>query len=139
MSAHSQAGNRAAAAFVLGILVLGTLTLCIGIPLGGAWALSKVTGSQSSHYIATLLGIPLAMALFAPVLFWLNGLYLRIRHASLPESGDGAWEDEWEPEEDERRLIPRGPLEPLLLVSFAIALVAIIVWFFFFAENPLLW
>ena len=33
---------------------------------------------------------------------------------------------------------PGGPLEPLLVICFAIALVALVVWFFFFAENPLL-
>ena len=139
MSTHSQAANRAAAAFVLGVLVLGTLTLCVGIPFGGAWALSKVTSSQGSHYIAVLLGIPFAMAMFAPVLFWLNRLYLRIREASLADHADDGWEEKWDAEADEPRLIPRGPLEPLLIVSFAIALVAIVVWFFFFAENPLLW
>jgi hypothetical protein len=30
----------------------------------------------------------------------------------------------------------RGPLEPMLIVSFLVALVALCVWFFVFAENP---
>ena len=31
---------------------------------------------------------------------------------------------------------PRGPLEPMLIVSLAIAAVALVVWFFVFAEDP---
>jgi hypothetical protein len=131
---RSQARDRAAAAFVLAVLVLGTLTLCIGIPVGGAWAIGELTDSQTGHYLGVLLGVPFAMAMFTPVLFWLNRLYLRITEASH----DGGGEETWDAEGDEPRLIPRGPLEPLLMISFAIALVAFIVWFFFFAENPVL-
>jgi hypothetical protein len=139
IAVRGQTQHRAAAAFVFVTLVLGTLILCIGIPVGGAWALSKVTSSQGGHYIAVLLLIPFAMAMFTPVLFWLNRLYLRIRETGRAGEPGRDWDEEWDEGDDEPRLIPRGPLEPLLLISFALALVAIVIWFFFFAENPLLW
>ena len=135
-SANHHLLDRAAAAFVLCVMAVGTLVLWIGIPLGGAWALGELIDTQAGHYLAGILGIPLAMVFFAPVLFWLNRLYLRIRQARLAADAEDGWEEAWDAEGDEPRLIPRGPLEPLLFVSFVIALVAIIVWFFFFAENP---
>jgi hypothetical protein len=42
---------------------------------------------------------------------------------------------DYEDDEDEPRPM-RGPLEPLLAASLVIALVALVVWFFVFAENP---
>lgn len=137
-SAHSHLLDRAAAAFVLGLLALGTVALFAGIPLAGLWALSKLTSTPSAHFLAALLLIPLAVALFAPALFWLNRLYLRIRAASHPADGEDDWED-WDPDSGEPPPPTRGPLEPLLLISLAIALAAMTVWFFFFAENPILW
>ena len=105
--------HRPAAAFVLALLALGTLVLWLGIPVAGTWALGQVTDSKNGHYIATLLGVPLAMVLFAPVLFWLNRLYLRIRET---EEGDG-WDEEWDAEGRGAPPDPRGPLEPLLMGS----------------------
>ena len=68
------------------------------------------------------------MVAFAPVLFWLNGLYLRVTGVLARLAAD---EDEtgWQPR-------VRGPLEPMLMASFLIALTALLVWFFVFAENP---
>ena len=128
--------DRAAAAFVLVLLAVGSLALWTAIPLGTAWAVSQITDTSSAHFLGTLIAIPTAMAIFTPALFWLNGLYLRIRAAG-GDPVDDEWEEDWD---DEEEAVPvRGPLEPLLLASFGLALVAIIVWFFGFAENPLLW
>ena len=40
-----------------------------------------------------------------------------------------------EEEGDWRRRL-RGPLEPMMFVSLAIAFVALCIWFFFIAESP---
>ena len=120
--------ERLAGAFVLTVMVLACVTFWIGVPLATLWALSKATDDAAVHFVGGLIGVPVAMALFSPVLFWLNGLYLRVTgiverlEADEEEAG-------WQ-----RRL--RGPLEPLLFVSFVIAVVALTVWFFVFAENP---
>ena len=65
------------------------------------------------------------MALFAPALFWVNGLYMRVTGVLKPE-GD----------EESQRWHVRGPLELFLYMGMVVALVALFVWFFFFAENP---
>ncbi len=63
------------------------------------------------------------MLLVAVALVWVNNLYLRV-------TGGEAYEA--------RGIIVRrqGPLEPMLLACLAAAVVALITWFFVFAENP---
>lgn len=115
--------DRLAAAFLLVMLGAGSLMLWIGIPFGLLWFFSRVTQSWNGHFLLSLVLIPLAMALFSPVLFWLNGLYLRVIGVLHPGDDD-----------DGRRL--RGPLELFLYAGMVIAFVSLCVWFFFFASNP---
>ena len=115
-------------AFVFAVLVLACVTFWIGVPLGTLWALSKATDDGAVHFVGGLIGVPVAMALFSPLLFWLNGLYLRVTGVIARLEADEE-EAGWQ-----RRL--RGPLEPLLLVSFLIAAVALTIWVFVFAGNP---
>jgi hypothetical protein len=117
--------DRLAAAFILILLAVGSLVLWVGIPLGGLWFFSKVTDSWNRHFLLSLVLIPLAMAAYAPALFWLNGLYLRVTGVLRPEDDD---------DDRERRL--RGPLELFLYMGMAVAVVALFGWFFFFASNP---
>jgi hypothetical protein len=116
--------DRAASAFVLVLLGLATLVFWVGIPVGGMWFFSKLTDSWSRHFLLSLVFIPVLMAVFTPALFWLNGLYLRITGA-MPDEDD-----------EERAWRMRGPLETFLYVGMAIAIVGLILWFFFIAQNP---
>ena len=125
---YTTAGRRLAAAFVLVVLGIACIVFWVGIPIAGLWALSKATDSFVTHFVVGLIGVPTAMALFSPVLFWLNFLYLRVSGA-LERLEEDEVESGWQ-----RRL--RGPLEPMLLASFLVALVALCIWFFFVAENP---
>ena len=120
--------ERVAGAFVLSMLVIACVAFWIGVPVVTLWALSKATDDFAAHLVSGLIGVPLAMALFSSVLFWLNGLYLRVTGVYARLEADEE-ESGWH-----RRV--RGPLEPLLLVSFLIAFVALMIWFFVFAENP---
>jgi hypothetical protein len=124
----SQRRERLAGAFVLAVMALACVAFWIGVPLAFLWALSKATDDFAVHFVGGLVGVPAAMALFSPFLFWLNGLYLRV-------TGIAARLDEDERESGWRRRV-RGPLEPMLFLSLAVALVALTVWFFFYAEDP---
>lgn len=128
---HPLARRRIAGAFVLVLLALGSAAFWTVVPLGTLWALGQATDATTTHFLAGTLGVPLAMALSASVLAWLNGLYLRISGAR------GALEKEEEESGWRRRVV--GPLELMLVASFAAAIVALSVWFFVYAENPLLW
>jgi hypothetical protein len=120
-------GSRLAGGFVLVVMVLACLFFWIGIPVGGLWALSKATDSFAAHFVIGLIGVPVAMALFSPALFWLNGLYLRVTGVLArleAEQEETGWH---------RRV--RGPLEPMLVASFVVALAALTIWFFFLADT----
>jgi ABC-type proline/glycine betaine transport system permease subunit len=129
MSAALRPRDRLAAGFVLVMMALGCLALFIGVPVAVLWGASQLTDSLATHFVAGLLGIPAAIALLSPALFWLNGLYLRITATHS--------EEEWDDLDDPLFRV-HGPLEPMLVATFVLALVALVVWFFFFAENPVL-
>jgi ABC-type dipeptide/oligopeptide/nickel transport system permease component len=120
--------DRIAGAFVLVVLAGCCLGFWIGVPLGVLWALSRATDDATTHFVAGLVGVPLAMAAFSPILFWLNHLYLRVTGV-LARLAEDEEESGWQ-----RRV--RGPLEPMMFLSLAVAIVALCVWFFFIAEDP---
>ena len=116
---------RLAGAFVLLVLGAATLVFWIGIPLGGLWLLARVTDSWNGHFLLSLVLIPVGMTLFSPALYWLNGLYLRVTGAPQPD-----------PEQQGPRHRLQGPLEMFLSAGMAVAVAALLVWFFLFASNP---
>jgi len=119
--------DRIAGAFVLTVLAVACLAFWTVVPLGALWLFGRATDASTTHYLVGLLGVPLAMGLCAPALFWLNGLYLRVSGV-LAQVEAEARETGW------RRRVA-GPLEPLLLLSLAIAVIALCVWFFGYADN----
>ena len=128
VAARSLIADRIAGAFVLVVLGLCCLVFWIGIPILVLWGLSKATDDATTHLLLGLFGVPAAMVAFAPVLFFLNNLYLRITGVLNRLIED-------EEEADWRRRV-RGPLEPMMFISLVVAIVALSIWFFFIAKNP---
>jgi hypothetical protein len=121
------ARERILGTFVLAVMTIACIGWWIGIPLLTLWGLAHATNDGPTHFVGGLIGVPLMMAATAPILIWLNGLYLRVTGILARAEAD---EDEtgWS-----RRL--RGPLEPLMFASLAVAIVALSIWFFFIAET----
>ena len=119
--------ERVLGTFVLAVMTVACVGWWIGIPLLTLWGLAHATDDGPTHFVAGLVGVPLVMFATAPILIWLNGLYLRVTGILARAQAD---EDEsgWQ-----RRL--RGPLEPLMFASLAIAIVALSIWFFFIADT----
>jgi hypothetical protein len=114
---------RIASGFVLVVMVAGCLSLWIGVPIGAMWLASKLTSSFGAHMpVALALAVP-GMIAAAVGLAWLNQLYLRITGGALIE-------------EEGLPVRRHGPLEPMLALCFAVAVVALLIWFFTSAENP---
>ena len=111
-------------------MALGSFVLWLGVPAACLYASAKVAGSSAEHYLLDLPMTIAAMIAWGALLVWLNALYLRVtgviaRYAAEDEEfGAGSGQ----------RLL-RGPLEPLLIGSLVIALIAISVWFLFLAHN----
>jgi ABC-type dipeptide/oligopeptide/nickel transport system permease component len=119
LNTTSLAGT-AVAAFLLLVLLAGSLVFWIGVPVVTLWALGRVTDSTATHFVLGLVGVPVAMVLFAPFLLWVNALFLRVTGVD---------------EDLPPRRRPPGPLEPILIASLAVAVVALSVWFFAFAHT----
>jgi hypothetical protein len=113
--------DRLVAAILLLLMAAGSLWLWIGMPLLTLWAVAQVVDTSAQHLTVGLVAVPAGMILFAPLLFWMNGLYLRVTGAARYV----------EDEEEGELLRVRGPLEPLLVWSLIIALVALVAWFVF--------
>jgi hypothetical protein len=121
------ARERILGTFVLAVMTAACVGWWIGVPLLTLYGLAQLTDDGPTHFVGGLIGVPLMMAATAPILIWLNGLYLRVTGILARAEAD---EDEtgWS-----RRL--RGPLEPLMFASLAIAIVALSIWFFFIADT----
>ena len=121
---------RLGGAFVVVLLAIGCVVLWIGIPVASMWGAARLTTDAADHFVIVLPTVLVGMVVWGKALFWLNRLYVRIQLSSA----DLALEEE-EEESDEPRWI-RGPLEPLLVATLVLALVALFFWFFVLAENP---
>jgi hypothetical protein len=137
--------QRAAAEATLALLIVaGSAFLWIGIPVLGLWLAGELTTTAQGFLFATLGGIPLAMAGFGWLLYRLNGLYESL-HGDEPQ--DGAPRAAWlvsssdERARERRARAPRTLIDVAMTTSAIVALVLMLVWFFFVAEmtlvNPL--
>ena len=130
MSAKSPLRDRAAAAFLIVVMAIGSLALWTAVPALGLYAASQVTETLPAHFLVGLPLVVLGVILFARLLFWVNRLYLRVTFSARPPE-----EDDWDEDLDQPRWA-RGPLEPMLVGTLGLALIALFVSFFFWAENP---
>ena len=78
---------------------------------------------------------PLSMIAFAVVLSRLNGVYYDLRGREMPEPARSAWLKAMSGERGKRR--ERTVLDVFMVVSAALALIALMVWLFAFAGSPL--
>lgn len=122
-------GDRVAAAFIWLLLAVGSFAMWVGVPAGWLWVAGQITSDQAQHITLSVIGVPIAIVVWARGLFWLNRLYMRVTMPRLMREIEEA------PDDEEPRVI-RGPLEPLLVGSLVVALIVMVIWFFFFAERP---
>jgi hypothetical protein len=109
--------DRLVAGLLLVLMAAGSLWLWIGVPALTLWGVAQIVDTSGQHLVLGLLAVPAAMILFAGLLFWLNGLYLRVvvpREMLEDEDGEPAQ--------------IRGPLELLMGWSLAAAAVVALVW-----------
>jgi hypothetical protein len=114
-------------------IFLGSLALWIVVPVGSLWIASHVSTNATTVVLSVLIICPIAMLLCGLGLSALYGAYLRVSDAR-PTPGRTAWLGSLSGDRKPKR--GRRPvLDFSLTFSASAALVLLLVWFFFLAEN----
>lgn len=134
MSAHAlgRGAHRAGELALAAALFLGSLVMWLGLPAGWLWLVSRLIDEYPSIWAAAVFGAPVTMALWAYGLARLNAIYLRMS-GGAPSQRRTAWLKSLSG--DRTRRPPRGVLDTSMTISVVLAMLTLIVWFFFFAEN----
>ena len=118
MRSFLRAGESAI--LVLAIMFVGSLVLWVGVPVAALFVGSKVqtaTDSIGAAMAAMTLMVIGSLVVLVPLLGWLNRTYMEIRVARG------------------RQDLGNAPLEGVIVVSAAIAIVGFGIWFLFFAGT----
>jgi hypothetical protein len=127
------------AAFLAVVIVLGSLVLWIGVPIGGFWVAGHLFTKSTTIVMFCLVAIPVTMIVTGFLLYRVNGLYEHLRGSEAGPASRSGW---LVSHSDERRSsrLKRGPrqlIDVAMTVSIVLALVLMVVWFFFSAEMRL--
>jgi hypothetical protein len=124
--------DRGIARAVAALIFLGSLVMWIGIPLGWVWAVSQLADHYPTVYAGALFGCPVTMVLFGLMLARLNAFHLRLTGGHGARSRT-AWLKSLSGDRVVRQ--QRTVLDTSMVVSVVIALLAMAVWYFFFAHS----
>ena len=117
---------------VVGIF-LGSLALWVVVPFGSLWLASKIGDDAETVVMSAIVICPVAMLLCGLGLSWMYAQYLRVSGAR-PDRDRTAWLGSLSGERKQPRA-RRPILDTSLTISAATAVVLMLVWFLFLAEN----
>jgi hypothetical protein len=116
-------------------IVVGSLVTWLGIPLFWIWVAAQFSDEHPLVYMIALAACPATMAAWGFMLYRLNATYVRLGppEARTPPAARSAWLKSVSGERGRRR--PTSLIDVSMALSVIIAVVAMAVWFFAFAEN----
>jgi hypothetical protein len=121
------------------LMALGSVMLWIGSPIGWLWLASQMQkDSQAAGfgpYLVVLAGIVVTAVVLAKVLQRLNQVYGVVAGHDEPVRVVLPWHRGLRGENEGRP--PRTVLDVVMVISVAIGVVALTIWFFFFAGSSL--
>jgi hypothetical protein len=124
-------------ALVAGLSAFVAINIWTGAPLLALWVGSKMV----SQTTLSMRGVVIVVAVLAATVFsmtlllsWLNQVYLDMVHAPAV-GGQAHWSDQVG--EEARKWSSFTPVERMVVVSVYLAVIALLVWFFFFAGSPI--
>jgi len=114
-------------------IFLGSLSLWVVVPFGSLFIASKIGNDAQTVVFAALFICPIAMLACGLGLSWLYTQYLRVS-GSRPTRDRSAWLGSLSGDRKKQR--GRRPiLDTSLTISAGTAIVLLLVWFLFLAEN----
>jgi hypothetical protein len=127
-----------AALFVVGVMVIAALSMWTVIPLGWIWVGSRISNTQEPSggpYMLVFVGIVISILILSWVLSRLNRLYVRITGSNAIGNVRPAWMKGM----TESRVQGNSPtvMETVVVTSVGLALLGMVLWFFFLAGSPL--
>src|SRR5215211_1677503 len=127
--------NRLAAWALVALMAVGSIALWTVVPLMWIWFAAEVGGSYFISYLVALAGAPLTMIALGIALYRVQNRYASLSGATDPVPQRQAWLRSINAERTRR---PTTLLDLFLIVSAVVALVALIAWYFGFADaiNP---
>jgi hypothetical protein len=130
---HQPVGHRLLEYILAVSIFLGSMALWVVVPFGSLWLASQIGDDAQTVVLAALLICPIAMLACGLLLAWLYGQYLRVSGSGATREHT-AWLGSLSGERKTRR--GRRPiLDTSLTISAATAIVLLLVWFLFLAEN----
>jgi hypothetical protein len=128
-----------AKAGLIALMALGSVMLWIGSPIGWLWLASQMQkDSQAAGfgpYLLVLAGIAVTAVVLAKALQRLNQAYAAVAGEDEPVRVVLPWHRGLRSENEGRP--PRTVLDVVMVISVAIGVVALTIWFFFFAGSSL--
>jgi hypothetical protein len=131
-------GKKLAALILILLMIVGSLVLWIGIPVGWIVLASHLTNTSSptlGPYVLVIFGIPITMFLFGRFLYRLNALYGNVTGTTPHVQVRSAWLKSMRAERETAR--PRTVLDVVMIASVSVAILVFLIWFFFFAGSSL--
>lgn len=124
---------------LIGLMVLGSLLLWIGIPVGWLWVGSQIASeSQQTSlgtYLLVLAAIVASMIAMGKALSKLNQVYGRVTGEDPTVRVRMPWHRSMRGETDS--LPPRQMLDVVMVASVGVAILVFVIWFALFAGSPL--
>jgi hypothetical protein len=118
-------------------MAVGSVVMWLGVPVGLIYLASRISDSarpSAGPYLLVLIGLPVGMALVGKLLGTLDRLHGRLT-GRPQERHRATWLRSMR---GERAPAHRGGvLEPVMVISVVLALIAFGVWFFGFAGSSL--
>jgi hypothetical protein len=130
--------RRLVAALLIGLMVVGSVLLWIGIPVGWLYLASRLTDSSQPSmgpYVLVLVGIPATMIAMGKALAVLDRTYGRLAGTAQQGRVQSPWHRSLRG--DRRPARGRSVLDVVMVTSVALAVVCFAVWFFLFAGSSL--
>ena len=127
-----------AALFLILLMVVGSLILWIGIPVGWLYIASLMVDTSQptlGPYILIIFGIPITMVIFGKLLFTLDRAFEKVTGRESETEFRAPWLKSMRAERSAGRRLT--VLEGVMIVSVSLALFCFGVWFFLFAGSSL--